>query len=101
MRNESVTVRKVDDVDVQKLRKLWDSGLPIMEIASELGVSYKRVQYVARWMNLRRRTQKDVDQGKKRNVDPTPEEIAAACRSFLEPLSESDRCERRGGYLYR
>ena len=100
MANE-VTVRKVDDVDVQKLRELWDSGLPIMEIAVQLGVSYKRVQYVARWMNLRRRTQKDADQGKKRNVDPTPEEIEAACKSFIEPLSEADRCERRGGYLCR
>jgi len=101
MQNDSITVRKVHDVDLTKLRKLWAASLPIMEIASELGVSYKRVQYIARWMNLPRRPQKTVDQGKKRNVEPTPEEIASACRAFIEAMSEQERCERRGGYLYR
>ena len=101
MKHASVTVRKVDDVDLAKLRELWAANLPIMEIAGELGVSYKRVQYVARWLNLRRRTQKDVAQGKRRNVEPTPAEIKAACKAFIDTLSEADRCERRGGYLFR
>ena len=101
MQNKSITVRKVHDVDLAKLRSLWANSLPIMEIASKLGVSYKRVQYVARWMNLPKRPQKTVDQRKKKNVDPTPEEIASSCKSLVDAMSERDRCERRGGYLYR
>jgi hypothetical protein len=89
------------EVDTEKLADLWDRGLPIMEIAVSLGCNYKRVQYVARAIGLRKRTQQDHAKGRQRNVEPTPQEIEEACREFVSRLSEAERCERRGGYLSR
>lgn len=77
-------IRKLKQVDVPLLFKLWSQPIEIREIAEILGVRESFVGKLARRHKLpKRATEKLVDNGM-RVDDPTPEQIAeraAWCRS--------------------
>lgn len=91
-------VRRLKQVDVPLLFKLWSQPLEVREIADRLGILESFVGKLARRYKLpKRATQKPQDQGMRVN-DPTPDEIAeraAWCRARRATEQEVERVEIR------
>lgn len=84
------------DYDVLELFRLWHTDMRTEEIAVTLGLTRSRLQAAVARHKLPRRTVSAEDMTKGRVVDPTPEEIEAACEEVRKTWSEEEERRRRG-----
>lgn len=86
--------------DESLFRKLWNDGLPLMEIAVACGRSYKTLQDLRSKLGLPKRTREYRSKiGRIKHADPTAEDIAIACAIIRSRWSPEELERRRSGHL--